>query len=245
MSALLAKQTGLKPADEAGPPHDKKQLSKYSDRYGLFRWGLTLSTDPDAILKRAGIDTDSGVRRIGGKRERYYLLLLKFAAREAQAVEVIRSAMATGDRSTAERTAHSLKGAASTLGLNALAAVAAGAEAALKAGRSLDGELDSMARSLGSVVEAVRTALPEPASDEQSPATKDAVQSWLIRLRQLLENDDPEVTFVLVEAKPHLEGTLTPAEMRNLESRIEVFDFGSALKCIASVGARLSKVEGD
>jgi two-component system, sensor histidine kinase and response regulator len=207
-----------------------------------------LSTDPDPVLKRAGIDTDSGVRRIGGKRDRYYLLLRKFAAREAQAVEVIRSAIATGDTSTAERTAHSLKGAASTLGVNALAAVAAGAETALKAGRSLDEELDSLARSLRSVVEAVRTALPEPASDAQAPTIKDrvAVQRWLVRLRQLLENDDPEVTFVLVEAKPHLEGALTPAEMRDLESRIGVFDFGSAQKCIASVGTRLSlTVEGD
>jgi HPt (histidine-containing phosphotransfer) domain-containing protein len=207
-----------------------------------------LNTDPDALLKRAGIDTDAGVRRIGGKRERYHLLLRKFVAQEARAVEVIRSALAAGDRSTAERTAHSLKGAASTLGVNALAAVAAGAEAALKADRSLDEKLDSLSQSLGAIVEAVRAALPEPANGEPPHAIKDrvAVQKWLIRLKRLLENDDPEVTFILAEAEPHLSEALTPAEMRNLDSWVGEFDFGAALKCIAGIGARLSlTLEGE
>lgn len=207
-----------------------------------------MSPDPDAFLKRAGFDTDSGVRRIGGKRDRYHLLLRKFAVQEVQAVDTIRSALAAGDKTLAERTAHSLKGAASTLGVNALAAAAASAETALKASRSLDGELDTLSRSLKAVIEAVRAALPEPASGGPAHEVKDrvAVQQWLIRLKRLLENDDPEVTFILAEAKPHLSQTLTLAEMRNLDSRIGEFDFGSALKCIASIGARLSlTLEGE
>jgi two-component system, sensor histidine kinase and response regulator len=217
-------------------------------RLSSLQWSPALSPDSDALLKRAGFDIDSGVRRIGGKRDRYYLLLRKFAAQEAKAVETIRSALVAGDKTLAERTAHSLKGAASTLGVNALAAAAASVEAALKASRSLDGELDTLSQSLTAVVEAVRSALPEPVSGGAAHEVKDrvAVQQWLIRLKRLLENDDPEVTFMLAEAKPHLSPTLTLAEMRNLDSRIGEFDFGSALKCIASIGARLSlTLEGE
>jgi two-component system sensor histidine kinase/response regulator len=205
-----------------------------------------LSPDAYDLLKRAGIDT--GVRRIGGRRDRYDLLLRNFAAQEAQAVDTIRSALAAGDKTLAERTAHSLKGAASTLGVNVLASAAAGAEAALKASLSLDGELDTLSRSLAAVVEAVRAEPPEPASGAPEREVRDrvAVQQWLIRLKRLLETDDPEVIFILAEAKPHLSQMLTVSEMRSFDSRIAEFDFGPALKCIASIGARLSlTLEGE
>ena len=83
-----------------------------------------------------------GLKSIGGKRERYESLLRKFAERQAGTAEAIRAALSVGDASTAEREAHSLKGAASTLGVTALAKHAADVEIAIKTGQNVDEALD-------------------------------------------------------------------------------------------------------
>ena len=117
--------------------------------------------DPDTpALKIAGIDTNLGLKRIGGKRERYESLLRKFAGQQAGAIEAIRAALSIGDASTAEREAHSLKGAASTLGATDLAEHAAKVEAAIKTGQGVDETLESLSHSLVAVVGAIRAALP-------------------------------------------------------------------------------------
>ena len=124
-----------------------------------LHWSNPLDPDTDA-LKIAGIDTNLGLKRIGGKRERYASLLHKFARQQAGAAEAIRAALSVGDASTAEREAHSLKGAASTLGATALAEHAEKVETAIRTGQSVDEALESLSHSLVAVVEAIRAALP-------------------------------------------------------------------------------------
>jgi two-component system sensor histidine kinase/response regulator len=111
-------------------------------------------------LKAAGIDTALGLKSIGGKRERYESLLRKFAVRQRGSAEAIRSALSIGDKSTAEREAHSIKGAAGTLGAIALAEQAAKVETAIHAGQSVDEALESLALVLAAVVVAIHSAFP-------------------------------------------------------------------------------------
>ena len=116
---------------------------------------------PDiAELNIAGIDTQLGLKSIGGKRERYESLLRKFAERQAGTAEAIRGALSVGDASTAEREAHSLKGAASTLGATALAKHAVDVEIAIQTGQNVDEALESLSHSLVAVVKAIRAAFP-------------------------------------------------------------------------------------
>ena len=114
----------------------------------------------DNALNIAGIDTALGLKSIGGKRERYESLLRKFAERQAGTAEAIRGALSVGDASTAEREAHSLKGAASTLGVTALAKHAADVEIAIMTGQNVDEALESLSHSLVVVVKAIRAAFP-------------------------------------------------------------------------------------
>ena len=117
--------------------------------------------DPDGgALEIAGIDTNVGLKRVGGKRERYESLLRKFAERQAGTAEAIRAALSVGDKSTAEREAHSLKGAAGTLGATALAEHAAKVETAINAGQSVEEALEILSHSLDAVVQAINAALP-------------------------------------------------------------------------------------
>src|SRR5262249_45041190 len=108
-----------------------------------------------------GADTDAGLKRLGGKRERYESLLRKFAARQAGTVESIRGSLRGGDIAAAERGAHSLKGSAATLGADILSEEAAKAEAAIKSGREVDAALSSLSQSLDGLIAEIRAVLHE------------------------------------------------------------------------------------
>lgn len=118
--------------------------------------------DPDTeSLQIAGIDTKLGLKQVGGKSERYEALLRKFASRQAGAVTAISAAIAAGDAETAKRGAHSLKGAAATLGALALSEAASYAETALKSGVGVEEALRSLSNSLDTVVEAIQSSLAD------------------------------------------------------------------------------------
>jgi HPt (histidine-containing phosphotransfer) domain-containing protein len=104
-----------------------------------------------------GIDTEGALKRLGGKRERYEALLQKFADKQANTVFAVRTALASGDRASAERDLHSLKGAAGSLGANALAEAAAKAEQSLKAGLEHGAALEQVEVALETVVQAIRS----------------------------------------------------------------------------------------
>ncbi len=97
-----------------------------------------------------GLDVGEGVKRVMGKRDFYEKLVRGFATGdEAKAVETVRSQLLEGEREAAERTAHSLKGVAGTIGAGELQSRAAVLEAAIK-----EGELeDAIEAKLGIVEE--------------------------------------------------------------------------------------------
>ena len=115
----------------------------------------------DGVLEAAGIDTTAGLKIVGGKADRYAKLLQKFADRQGGTVEEIRTALQSGDKETAERAAHSLKGAASTLGVFGLADRAAEAEIAIKQSQDVEATLAALSETLGYVVSAIQEAITE------------------------------------------------------------------------------------
>jgi two-component system sensor histidine kinase/response regulator len=194
-------------------------------------------------LEIRGIDVRSGLKRTGGNVKRYEALLRKFADQQAGTVEAMREAIASGDAATAERAAHSLKGAAGTLGAAELAAAASETEAAIRIGQGVDESLRLLSLMLDPVMDGLRAALPEetigngggaPAGDPIS------VREPLARLKQLLENDDGEAADFIVDMKPGLANVLTSAEIKALTERVGNFDFDAALQCISGIASRLS-----
>ncbi|HLX63897.1 MAG TPA: response regulator [Planctomycetota bacterium] len=81
----------------------------------------------------AELDTDSGIARVGGNRELFFRLLQHFCTKYGQMVEDVDGMLARGERDTALRTLHTIKGVAANLGVDALSHEAARWEAALKA----------------------------------------------------------------------------------------------------------------
>ncbi|MEX2167303.1 MAG: response regulator [Methyloceanibacter sp.] len=189
-----------------------------------------------------GIDVRSGLTRTGGNRGRYETLLRKFAEQQAYTIDSMRNALKIGDAASAERAAHSLKGASGTLGAASLSDVAAQAETAIKTGNGVDGALQALSVSLDRVLEAIRTALPEESDGNGAGAPQGdpkAVLEPLARLKKLLETDDGEAADFIVDAKSNLAGVLTPAEIKTLSDRVGNFDFEAALKCLSGIASRL------
>ena len=111
-------------------------------------------------LSIEGIDTEGALKRLGNKRERYEALLRKFAEKQCGSVMAVRTALAAGDRMGADRELHSLKGAAASLGANAVAETAAECEHALKEGGDVEPSLKTLEKSLAASVAAIRATLP-------------------------------------------------------------------------------------
>jgi two-component system, sensor histidine kinase and response regulator len=190
-----------------------------------------------------GIDVRAGLKRTGGNSRRYEILLRKFAEQQRGAVATIQSALSAGDAATAERSAHSLKGAAGTLGANALSEAAAKAEAAIKKRQGIEDAVSQLSQALDTVLANLRSALPpEGSGNGARPGNGDpaSVKDPLTRLKQLLEADDGEAADFIIDAQPRLAGVLTSTEMRTLSDRVGNFDFDAALKCLSGIASRLS-----
>ena len=70
---------------------------------------------------------------MAGNRKLYRDLLTQYIAGQADAPARIQAALATGDRATAERLAHTLKGVSGNIGATVIERLAADLEQALKA----------------------------------------------------------------------------------------------------------------
>ena len=204
---------------------------------------IAAATDWAGDLKIEGVDVAAGLQITGGNRGRYEVLLRKFAEANNGAVKTMRRSLAIGDAASAERAAHSLKGAAATLGAGRLAEVAARAEIAIRTGNGIDEALAALAVALDPVVNAVLAALLQDGGGNgaaQPPADPATVIEPLARLKRLLESDDGEAADFIIDAKPRLAGVLTPAEVKALSDRVGDFEFEAALKCLSGIASRLS-----
>jgi two-component system sensor histidine kinase/response regulator len=241
--------------DHIAKPIDPEELVgkllrwiKHRDDNGALRENQSHSSERvdasgtvEAPLEIANVDVASALKRTGGNQKRYENLLRRFAQQQGNAVDAVREALSSGDTATAERTAHSLKGAASTLGIMAVSEWAAKAELAIQDGKDVDATLTSLSEDLASSVQAIQTALTErdEVNDVAVPLDPIKALETLERLKDLLENDDGEAADLVTEARPTFAGVLTDAEIENLNELVGNFNFNAALKSLSRIVARL------
>ena len=142
----------------------------------------------------AGVDVAQGLRSLAGKRNKYLELLQRFLDGREEDPEHLQGLLADGDRAAACRLAHSLKGAASALGLTPLVDIAGPLEATLRAsGPAPDGEqLQEMLAGLREHFARIRSALPVAAAEISPAPTVPAalIQKTVAGLDALLEQSD-------------------------------------------------------
>ena len=194
-------------------------------------------------LEIPGIDTQTAMKRTGGNRQRYESFLRRFAESQADSVQQIRGALQSKDTELAQRTAHSLKGAAANLGADTLATAAARAEIAIRTQNNVEPALAELEHSLSKTVAAIRHALPietPEAASSSGNGDPSAVLQPLSRLKHLLEADDSEAAEFLVESQPSFSTVLSGTEMENLTRLVGDFDYEGALRAVSGIATRLS-----
>jgi len=181
-----------------------------------------------------GIDVTAGVQRVGGNRNLYRKILLKFRSSQADAVSRIQAAFTDGDWERATRDAHTLKGVAGNISANGLQAVASDLESALK-NRAMDG-LDALCDAVAVELDRLLLAtavleIEEESASQTETVDMDRIGSILSDLFDLIEEDDTDAEASVEALTQALKGTgLCRDELKQIGRHIGQYDFEQALK---------------
>ncbi|TWB30835.1 signal transduction histidine kinase [Nitrospirillum bahiense] len=198
-----------------------------------FVMGKPAEPVPERAIAIPGIDAEEGLRRVRGKRALYADILKKFAANQRATPAAILDRWRSGDATTAERLAHTLKGVAGTIGAGEVQRAAAAVEAALRSGAAPERTVSILTPLLEDVAAGIERWLAQDAPAPAPPASPDAdparAAALLARLRDLLADNDPEAEE-LVESNLHLLRTALPAPRADdFIQSVRGFDFSRAL----------------
>ena len=184
------------------------------------------------LANQPGFDTAAGLATLSGKSEKYVNLLEKFLERHSHTAAIIRHTLASGDLATAQRQAHTTKGAAGVLGLTATQQAAAALEQGFRENAPaeiLAERLIALEAAEEAQATALHAALDAPG---QAPATLKIdlaiLRPMFKRLLKLLAHDDIRSTEVAEQGSAQLKALLGKdyALMTNLMAD---FDFPAAL----------------
>ncbi|KAB2919308.1 MAG: PAS domain S-box protein, partial [Dechloromonas sp.] len=177
----------------------------------------------------SGLNADLGLHAVRGRVASYRRLLGRFIDSHGDDTAAIRQCLLKGEREEARRLAHSLKGAAATLGATAVQAAAAASEAAIRAEAGLatvEPLLDELATLYDDLGKCLRPLLAAPETAPCSAAPPPAPGAF-DELRRLLEEGEVHVQELLHLQEPLLRsalGSAYPAFARLIEN----FDFEAA-----------------
>ena len=181
----------------------------------------------------AGLDAERGLVALRGKQDRYLELLRRFVAEHVDDMAQVRSSLAAGDRDTAIRAAHSLKGVALTLGAELIAETARRIEMALKAdlsgaltAESLQGEMEAIHQAFMAIAAVLPASTFVPAEVPLPGA--DVLQAMLDALETALAAGDFSAAAQYREHAAVLRVALGEVAEK-LSIQINQFDFPGAL----------------
>ena len=176
-----------------------------------------------------GINIKTGIAAMRGKTEKYINLLEKLLAHND--IAQLRANLDSGDNPTALRQAHSLKGAAGSLGLNRLSSAAAALEAALRKNcpsEQINPLLTALVEIHGELTQIFNQKQVKPSQNTGSFDTSQA-QALIARLLPLLENDDIR-SGDLVHHEHNLLASVLGPSFADFERHVDNFDFPAALE---------------
>ncbi|WP_236629880.1 response regulator [Pseudohaliea rubra] len=216
-----------------------------SAREGPAPIAASAVTDDPAALASAGVDLAAGRATAGGDEELYRKVLARFCDSAAAFEARFAAAVAAADGNVMEREAHTLKGAARSIGAEAVGDAAETLEAACAEGnvstvKEALSALQPPLRQLLAALEGLAPNRPDQPSPETSVAPDTAeLVTILAALRPLLEEGDVASQAEAARVEALCEGTaLAPAASR-LTAAIASYDSDEALAALEVLAAAL------
>jgi two-component system, sensor histidine kinase and response regulator len=162
----------------------------------------------------SGLDVGAGLKRVMGKRDFYERLVRSFVTgEEAESVATIRRQLKDGDTEAAERTAHSLKGVAGTLGADELQQRAGKLETSIhdkQTHSEIENELVLVDEELIRLITAIQDVIEIPVQDFVAKEYVDLPQSVMSKL--------PELASDLKERSEYVEELMATLSFNDIES---------------------------
>jgi len=191
-----------------------------------------------------GIDTEGGLKRVLGNSRLYLDLLLRYRDGQGGAASKIRAALAEGDRASAERMAHTLKGVSGNIGADEAQAAAAELEGAISQGRSASEVEEILSRLeplVGALVEGIDSALKAVSAAMSGGGISRPAESpakAVDRLARYLEASDSEAMDVFTASREDLRAAYGKEFCDRLESSMRNYDFPAALEALRSLDGK-------
>ena len=194
-----------------------------------------------------GIDITDGLKRVGGSKDFYRKLLLKFADSYHGFEKELRNLLSAGDIETATRNAHSLKGVAGNLGATELFKWAGDLEIVLKDNRvdSLDDNISKVSTTLSEVLESISKFENRTSNLTPSIVVKSVDFSKLKKLTEsliiLIEEDMSDAMDKLDELGELLMSTELEGEYQKIADYLDNFDVDAAKEKLEKLISKFKK----
>jgi polar amino acid transport system substrate-binding protein len=182
-----------------------------------------------------GIDVQAGLNRVNYNRELYSSLLKSFARQQADTSAQIEQVLQKGDRISAARIVHALKGVSGNLGAQDLFDSITRFENALKRGgnEEVRHQISSVNKSLDQVLNSITRLLKE---EKVEPRVTMPVKRTLLsrldliaELRELIEESDTNAVSTLTELRNVLWEEPLEEDLNRLDGLLRDFNFDAAL----------------
>ncbi len=196
------------------------------------------------------IDKKGALARLGNNHDMYRRLLDRLRQDQSDSVARIRAALTSGDRDTARRLAHTIKGLAGNIGAVDLAHSAFQLEQGI-AGSDAEELISAQLEQLGSDLERVFAAIDErpvperiaiQRVDDVPVATNISLAADLASLYALLQTDDADATRRLQEMTSVLSQHMTAEEFDRLNRLVTHYEFEAAAKLLHGVAGNLGLI---
>jgi len=194
------------------------------------------------IPELAGIDTEGGLKRIGGDTSLYQKVLYKFAGSQQQSAARVYGLFQEGNREESLSLIHSLKGVAGNIGAETLCAVASELELQIKHGETLDESLFlRLETELSTVINAIaqwrdQTRDVVEAAEKVDPA---AVAGMLAKMREMLEAYDGDAVDLIDDIEKAVSAAGLSAEVEEMRRYLNQYDFDAALQVLEAIETKL------
>jgi PAS domain S-box-containing protein len=203
---------------------------------------VPIEADPGegfAVPVMDGVDTARGLAQTGGKAARYLDMLRRFAATQASAPTLLEAAVHSGNADVAVRIAHTLRGTAAVLGIDAVVRAAGDLEAAIKhADPTWRERLDVTRAALEPVVAVLGELTAEAPPRSRAGCLPPIDGSMLAALAEQLENHDSQAGETVTALRAAL-GPAAPDVLLRIAEHLASFSFAQAAELLPALEAAL------